>query len=423
MNRLDTLFEERKKTWDRMQELRTQAAVNENGEFTAEQRTNWDEAAARVATLSSDIEREQQGDAIQRQIEEVSRPRLTEPVTPAAPEVTERSASDRFDDAFDGFVRHGISGITPEQRDMLAGQYVGADSDEFRALSVGTSSAGGYTVPPGFRDTLVETMKWYGSVREVATVVNSDSGQPLQWPTFNGTAQVGRILAENTALTQTDPVFGTATLNAYMYSSDLVLVPYQFLQDTAINVEEFLARNLGMRIGRIQNTHFTTGTGSSQPLGIQTNATSGVTLATGNTTTLTYAGLLALTHSIDPAYRLGGKAQFMMSDTAIMAAQAILDSQNRPLWQPSLQAGVPDTLLSYGIVVNNDMPVPAANAKSVLFGDFERGYVIRDIVGVQVQRLNERYADYLQVGWFAYARSDATVQDAAAYKALTQSAT
>jgi HK97 family phage major capsid protein len=101
----------------------------------------------------------------------------------------------------------------------------------------------------------------------------------------------------------------------------------------------------------------------------------------------------------------------------------MLDSQNRPLWQPSLQAGVADTLLGYGLVVNNDMPVPAANAKSVLFGDFQRGYVIRDVVGVQVRRLDERYADFLQVGWFAYARSDATVQDAAAYKALTQSAT
>jgi HK97 family phage major capsid protein len=418
---LNALFEERKKVWDRMQEIREQAAKNENGEFSAEQRTNWDEAAARVATLSGDIEREQQGDAIQRQLEEVAQPRLTSEVAPVGSGTAERSAGDRFSDAFDGFVRRGISGITPEQRDILAGQYVGADSEEFRALSVGTNSAGGYTVPPGFRDVLIETMKWYGAVREVATVVNSDSGQPLQWPTFNGTAQVGRILAENTQLTQTDPVFGTATLNAYMYSSDLVLVPYQFLQDTGINVEEFLARNLGMRIGRIQNTHFTTGTGTSQPLGIQTNATSGVTLATGNTTSLTYAGLLALTHSVDPAYRNGAK--FMLSDTALMAAQSIVDSQNRPLWQPSLQAGVADNLLGYGLVINNDMPVPAANAKSVLFGDFARGYVVRDVVGVQVQRLNERYADFLQVGWFGYARSDATVQDAAAYKALTQSAT
>lgn len=421
MTDLNALFEERKKVWDRMQEIRTQANDNENGEFSAEQRTNWDEAAARVAVISGDIARAQEGDSIQRQMDAVVPPRLTDDAAPAASGGSERSAGDRYDEAFNSFVRRGVGGLSMEHRDILEGHYVGSDSEEFRALSVGTNSAGGYTVPPGFRDVLIETMKWYGAVRDVATVIQSDSGQPLQWPTFNGTSQVGRILAENTQLTQTDPAFGTATLNAYMYSSDLVLVPYQFLQDTNINVEEFLGRILGTRIGRIQNTHFTTGTGSSQPLGIQTNATSVVTLATGNTTSLTYAGLLSLVHGVDPAYRQGGK--FMLSDTALMAAQAIVDSQNRPLWQPSLQAGVADNLLGYGLVINNDMPTPAANAKSVLFGDFARGYVVRDIVGIQVQQLRERYADYLQVGWFAYARSDATVQDAAAYKALTQSAT
>lgn len=423
MSRLNTLLEERKKVWDRMQEIRSQAAENPNGEFSAEQRQNWDEAEARLTVLSGDIEREQRGDSIQSEMERLLPTRLSEPIAPVAPESAERSADDRYGEAFSAYMRRGVSNLSPEQRDILAGQYVGPDSEEFRALSVGTNTAGGYTVPPGFRQTLVETLKWYGSVRDVATVINTDSGQPLQWPTFNGTAQVGRILAENTALTQTDPVFGTATLNAYMYSSDLVLVPYQFLQDTSIDIEEFLARILGTRIGRIQNTHFTTGTGTAQPLGIQTNATSGVTLATGNTTTLTYPGLLSLVHSVDPSYRYGGNSQFMMSDTALMAARSILDSQNRPLWQPSIQAGEPDTLLGYGVVVNNDMPAPAASVKSVLFGDFRRGYVVRDVTGVQVRRLDERYADFLQVGWFGFARTDATVQDAAAYKALTQSAT
>jgi HK97 family phage major capsid protein len=424
MPNINALLEERKKVWDRMQEIRTQAAESDNGEFSAEQRTNWDAASARLTELSGDIERSQQGDEIQRQMDSLQTPRLSEHVEPAAADApATRSASDRFGEAFDAFARRGIASLTPEQRSIMEGQFVGADADEFRALSVGTNTAGGYTVPPGFRDVLIETMKWYGSVRQEATVISSDNGQPLQWPTFNGTSQVGRILSENTALTQTDPAFGTATLGAYMYSSDLVLVPYQFLQDTAINVEEFLARNLGTRIGRIQNQHFTTGTGTAQPLGIDTSPVTGVTLPTGNTTSITYAGLQALVHSVDPAYRYGGSAKFMLSDTALMAAQLIVDSQNRPLWQPSLIQGQADQLLGFGYVVNNDMPVPAANAKSVLFGDFKRGYVVRDITGVQVVRLGERYADFLQVGWFAYARSDATVQDSSAFKALVQSAT
>ena len=424
MSRMTALLEERKKVWDRANEIREQAEKNEDGKFSAEQETNYRAALADVRKLSADIQDEREHDDLQREMDAIIPPKTQVDVEPGSDKPDEaRVTEEKYAKAFDTFTRSGIAALNGEQRDLL----------ESRALAIGTSSAGGYTVPPGFRDVLIETLKWYGAVRQVATVINTDAGAPLQWPTFNGTSQVGRILAENTQLTETDPAFGTATLGAYMYSSDSVLVPYQFLQDTAIDVESFIARILGTRIGRIQNTHFTTGTGSSQPLGIQTNATTGVTLPTGNTTSLTYAGLLALIHSVDVAYRNGGNVQgdsqgrgnakFMMSDTALSAMQSIVDSQNRPLWQPSLQVGAPDMFLGYPYVINNDMPVPAANAKSVLFGDFERGYVIRDVLGFQVRRLDERYADYLQVGWFGFARADATVQDAAAYKALAQSAT
>lgn len=426
--RLRALIEERARVWSQMQEIREQANSNENGELTAEQRTAWDKAEQRMTDLTADVDREQRADTLERDLS-VTTSRLAgavvvhradEDPSEVVEDTTRRSRE--FGETFTAFLRRGASSLAAEQRDLLSQHMVAADG-EFRALAAGTNTAGGYTVPPGFRNVLIETMKWYGAVRSVATNVNSDSGQPLQWPTFNGTAQVGRILAENTALTQTDPVFGTTTLGAYMYSSDLVLVSYQLLQDSAFNVEEFLARNLGMRIGRIQNTHFTTGTGTSQPLGIQTNAVSGVTLPTGNTTTLTYAGLVALIYSVDPAYRYGGSAQFMLSDSALQAVRLLVDTQQRPLWQPSVQSGQPDNLLGYPIVVNNDLPAPAASVKSALFGDFQRGYVVRDVLDVQVKRLEERYADYLQVGFFAYARADATVQDSAAYKALTQSAT
>jgi HK97 family phage major capsid protein len=114
MTNLNALLEERKKVWDRMQEIRTQAEANENGEFSAEQRTNWDAAQTRLAELSGDIERSQQGDSIQRQMESLQAPRLTDAVTPAAnEEPSERSANDRFGEAFDAFARRGISGLSP----------------------------------------------------------------------------------------------------------------------------------------------------------------------------------------------------------------------------------------------------------------------------------------------------------------------
>lgn len=410
---LKKLMEERANVWSQMCALR-----DKTEELTAEERETWDRLEARLSELTGDIERAQRAEALggvdYSQVIDVRSDDTDDPEQP--------TAAEQYRSAFDTYLRRGQGDLTGEQRQLLMSQYVSADG-ETRALSATTNTAGGYTVPPGFRDVLIETMKWYGSVRDVATVINTETGGPLQWPTFNGTAQVGRILTENTQLTQTDPVFGTATLDAYMYSSDLVLVPYQFLQDTNIDAGEFLARILGTRIGRIQNQHFTTGTGTAQPDGIQTSAVAGVTLGTGNTTSITYAGLIDLIQSVDPAYRYAGNAAFMMSDTALGTLRKLVDSQNRPLWEPSVQAGVPSTLLGFPVVVNNDMPVPAASVKSVLFGDFRRGYVVRDVTGVQVRRLDERYADYLQVGWFGFARADGTAQDTAAYKALVQSAT
>jgi HK97 family phage major capsid protein len=422
---LNQLLNERASVWESMKSLRADAEKNENGAFTGEQRESWDKHEKRMGEISGDIDRLSKAseyDELEKEVrsipsQHVSPERREE--EPAGP-----SQEQRYDEAFETYLRRGMGSLDQEARSLLAEKaYAVGPNGEARALSVGTNTAGGYTVPPGFRDTLIETMKWYGNVRAEATNINTDSGQPLQWPTFNGTSQLGRIIAENVQLTQTDPAFGTATLNAYMYSSDLVLVPFQFLQDSNIDASSFLARILGTRIGRIQNQHFTTGTGSSQPLGIATSPTTGVTLGTGNTTTVTYAGLVNLVHSLDPAYRNGGNSKFMANDAVLAQFRLLVDSQNRPLWQPAIVAGEPDVILGYPIVVNNDMPAPAANAKSILFGDFSRGFVVRDVLDVQVRRLDERYADFLQVGWFGFARADSTVQDASAYKALVQSAT
>lgn len=101
----------------------------------------------------------------------------------------------------------------------------------------------------------------------------------------------------------------------------------------------------------------------------------------------------------------------------------IKDNQNRPLWEPSLAKGAPDSLLGHGVVLNNYVPVPAANAKSILFGDFREAYVIRDASDVALLRLTERYADYFQVGFVAFQRSDGTMQNAGAVKAWKHSAT
>ena len=137
---------------------------------------------------------------------------------------------------------------------------------------------------------------------------------------------------------------------------------------------------------------------------------------------ITYDELVDLTDSLDPAYLSTGNARFMMSQAARKVLRKLKDSQNRPLWEPSLQAGTPDTLMGYGLSLNNYMSAPAAGVKSIGFGDIREAYVIRDVSDFALLRLSERYADYLQVGFLGFQRSDGTLQNASAFKTLQQAA-
>lgn len=411
---LTNLIEKRANLWSEYQGVLTRAT---DAGFSAEDTATLDRMDAELRAKGDAIERLQKAEGLDAQFRAVDR---SDVPVPSSAEGGQRSAEE-YDKAFVAFLRSGMNGMEPEQRQAMMGSFV--PGSELRAQGVVTSAAGGYLVPQGFRANIVETMKAWGNVAGVAEIITTDSGQTLPWPTNDDTANEGAILAENTALTEQDVTLGQAQLGAYMYTSKLIRVSFQLLQDSAFDLESFLSRRLGERLARITNRHQTVGTGTAQPLGIQTTAAVGVTLPTGNTTTTTYDGLIDLIHSVDPAYRQSGRAQFMLHDSALAGARKLKDTTGQPLWQPSIQAGVPDTLLGYGLTINQHLPAPGVSTKSVLFGDFFAGYVIRNVLGLQMLRLEERYADFLQVGFLAFLRTDATVQDAAAYKAMAQSAT
>ncbi len=311
-----------------------------------------------------------------------------------------------------GFAAFLRSGDVSEMR-------MGSDR-EARALGVGTGSAGGYLVPSEFRRELIETMVTFGGVRAVASHVDTETGANLPWPTVNDTANVGAILAENTQVAEQDVVLGTADLDAYMYTSKLVRVSLQLIQDSGFDVEQWLQGALATRIARIQNTHFTTGTGTAQPLGIATSPTTGVTAA--SQTAVTYDELVSLESSVDPEYIQGPGVGFMMNTTTLATIRKLKDTTNRPLLEPDVQAGAPRSLLGHKVFVNQAMSNMAASTKPVLFGNFRAAYVTRDAGPMSVARLSERYADFLQVGFLAFLRSDGIVQDASAYKSLVMAA-
>jgi HK97 family phage major capsid protein len=285
-----------------------------------------------------------------------------------------------------------------------------AKSWEYRtAQGVSTGPVGLYTVPNETMRALEVALLTYGGMRQVSTVIRTGTGATLPIPTVDDTSNSGVLLGESSTATELGVTFGQVVLSAYKYSSKYVLVSVELLQDSSINVAEFLGQALGTRIGRITNNHFTLGTGSANPNGVVNAATVGKTGTTGQTVSIIYADLVDLEHSVDPNYRQG--ARWMMNDSSLKVIKKILDSQGRPLWMPGLVGGAPDSILGYPYQINNDMATMATSGKSVLFGDFSK-FIIRDVAEVTVLRLDERFAEFHQVAFLAFSRHDSDLLDA-----------
>lgn len=268
-------------------------------------------------------------------------------------------------------------------------------------------SLGGYVVPDeGMRPLETALLQW-DSMRSTSKIISTATGADLPIPTNNDTANKGEIIAENTAVNQLEVTFGQVVLGSYKYSSKMVNVSVELLQDAMLNFPAFLGEVLGTRIGRITQDHFTVGTGTSQPRGIVTAAVDS-TFLTGAAQGVLYPNLMDLIHSVDPAYR--SNARLMMNDSVLKMMKKMVDGENRPIWQQGLIGGAPATIDGYPYTINQSM-VSTAAGKCIIFGDLST-YVIREVRGITLLRLDERYAEKHQVAFLAFARYDGDLVNA-----------
>lgn len=322
--------------------------------------------------------------------------------------------------------RAGLAPLSNETREFLRSQ-------EYRDMGIGSPTASIPTsvlVPQGFYDSLEVALKWYGDMLSSSKILETATGQPLPYPTENDTTTVGAIIGEGAQVSEADVTVANIVFGAYKYTTNMVKVSLELLQDSAFDPQSFLTQAFAIRLGRILNTHFTVGTGSSQPTGILTAATAGPT-ATGSAsndggaetggTSIGSDDLIELEHSVDKAYRKG--ASFMAHDLTLKTIKKLKDKYGRPLWLPGISSDAPDTILGYRYFTNNDLPTIAVNAKTVLFGQLDK-YMIRRVKDLSVLRLVERFADYGQVAFLGFARYDGNLLDAGTHpvKYLVQAA-
>ena len=319
---------------------------------------------------------------------------------------------------------------------------------EQRALTTvtdtgGTEAAGGYLTSESMAAAVELAMKDYNAFRQAPVrMLATPTGEPIQWPLSNDTANKGFRLAQggNASSNITDPAFTNKALNAWTYSSGLVNVQRQLLQDSRYDFGGLLGEMLGIRISRVQAEEDTLyaaavsgGAGPGPDRAAHTAANGpeavisfllaiagsggvGASLRRASSDVLKYETLIDLEMSVDGAYRRSAAAGFMFSSKGLAEVKKLADDQNRPLWLPgNIAGGNPPTLYGYPYFVNENMNwIPASgNATEgiVLFGDF-RSIVLRDTMDLGVQRLDERFAELFQVGFVGFSRHDLRVIDA-----------
>ncbi len=277
---------------------------------------------------------------------------------------------------------------------------------EVRALSKGTNTAGGHTVPVAFASEIEKQLKYYSEIRNVAKVLTTDSGADLDYPRVSDISNVAAIVGEAGSIaTNVDPTFDKVTVKAWKYASPTVLVSLELLQDSAVDIEALLADLLAERMARGQEAHFIGGNGTTQPEGLNSVSAS-VELASGNA--LTFDKVIDLVHSVDRAYR--SNSAFLMHDTTLAQLRKVKDDNNNYIWQPSVQVGEPDRIFGYPVYVSNQLEPWAANIdetdKIMLFGDMSK-YLIRDVgPSLSVARLDQLYMATGQIGFVLLMRTD-----------------
>ena len=283
------------------------------------------------------------------------------------------------------------------------------------ALQVGTDSEGGYLVPDEYERTLIEALEDQNIFRQLAHVIHTSSGdRKIPVVASKGTAS---WIDEEAQYPESDDAFGQVSIGAYKLAT-MIKISEELLNDSVFDMPAYIAKEFARRIGAAEEEAFFTGNGTGKPLGILAatgGAETGVTAAAVDK--ITMDEVIDLFYSLRAPYRRN--AVFIMNDATVKALRKLKDGQGQYLWQPSITAGTPDTILNRPVHTSGFMPTLATGNKTILFGDLGY-YWVADREGRSFKRLNELYAPTGQVGFLASQRVDGKLILPEAVKVLKQ---
>lgn len=360
-------------------------AQNEKRDFTADEQAKYNALDARFDSLQAEIKRAEKLAEREKFMDE----------SPSYAIQGEREAmSER--ELNSAFFR--MLAKSPGEQHQLA-----------RALNITTDADGGFTVPKSFASSVIEKLNKETLMRKISSVISTSSTTQIP---VEATRPSFAWLAEAAAFSETDAKFSKIELNAHKCGG-VIKLSTEILEDSSIDIESYIRNKMYDALSDLEEQAFLNGTGTNQPSGVCSGLTASVTTATQ--TTIKYEEVLDLYYALAKSYR--ANACFIVSDSFEKQLRLIKDGNGMPIWQPSLQAGAPNTLLGRPIYTSEFLPAVAKDAMPAIFGDFSY-YQIADRGGISLQRLNELYAINGQIGLLIQKRVDAKLTLADAVKAL-----
>ncbi|MCH8238705.1 MAG: phage major capsid protein [Proteobacteria bacterium] len=313
--------------------------------------------------------------------------------------------------AFEGYMRSGEAG--------------GLRSLEGKALSVGSDPDGGYLVPDETEATVMRTLKDISPIRAIASV-RQVSATTFKKPfsiTGPGAGWVGEtgVRPETNSPVLAELTFPTMELYAMPSATQ------SLLDDSAVNIDEWLAEEIRIAFAEQEGIAFVIGNGINQPKGfLNYTKVANASWSWGNVgyvatgvaggfdATNPSDNLIDLIYSARSGYR--GNGWWVMNRATQATIRKIKDADGNYIWQPGERAGANPTLMNYRIAESEDMPDIATDSYSIAFGDFRRGYLIVDRVGLRV--LRDPYSSKPYVLFYTTKRVGGGIQDFDALKLL-----
>lgn len=394
MSKVLELREKRAKAWEAAKKF-LDAKRTADGFVSAEDAAAYDRMEADVVNLGKEIERLERQAAIDAELARAtSTPITNQPNGRIDGEVKTGRASDEYKRAFWNGMRNRIS------------------YDVQNALSIGTDSEGGYLVPDEYEKKLVESLQDEVFFRNLATVIRTSSGdRKIPIVTSKGEAA---WIDEEGQFPESDDSFGQTSIGAYKLAT-MIKVSDELLNDSVFNIEQYISKEFGRRIGAKEEEAFFVGDGQGKPTGLFNTTGGAETGVTAATVSITFDDVMDLYYSLRAPYR--NKASWLLNDSTVKAIRKLKDGNGNYIWQPSVREGEPDRILNRPYRTSIYVPELAEGKRVMAFGDYSY-YWIADRQGRSFKRLNELYAATGQVGFLACERVDGKLILSEAVKTL-----